>query len=342
MPLVTGFIKIEVQRADGTWVDVTTDILALGFTGRRLTNTNPGTGGGPFVATNYYLSNVGFDVAPAAGTNPACADPSPNAVIRLQRVREDHNPLNAATCGVSATNRQSPYDVVPNALFDPREGNLRDNNSVTATVMPLGGVMHYVELDMRNLTRWLNGDIGAGGFGPQAEFSDNGYAIYFSDRRTNARVGGLETGEYGFEDIVNPAAVTTMPDGVLDTGEDVNGIDRDGDASNLDVYGQVPNAGVLAALRAGAPVSGATRPWTTASAREARSNPQLFFRRALKLVNAAGTTADAAVSPFTILPVGRGVTVVSENPVLRARQLQHGRCSGPPSARRRPTIARAP
>ena len=33
-PLVTGFLKIERQRTDGTWQDVTAEILNLGFTER--------------------------------------------------------------------------------------------------------------------------------------------------------------------------------------------------------------------------------------------------------------------------------------------------------------------
>ena len=40
--LITGFIKIELQRPNGTWVDVTQEILGLGFTGRRISSRNPG------------------------------------------------------------------------------------------------------------------------------------------------------------------------------------------------------------------------------------------------------------------------------------------------------------
>src|SRR6202011_814336 len=68
-----------------------------------------------------------------------CADPSPNAVIRLARVRD--NPSTALTgngwCG-TATSHGTDY--WPNALFDTREGVLQDvslGNSVT-----LAGTMY--------------------------------------------------------------------------------------------------------------------------------------------------------------------------------------------------------
>ena len=97
--------------------------------------------------------------------------------------------------------------------------------------MFLGGIMHYIELDVRNLKRWLEGAIGVSG---SAAMNQNGYIIYFSDRRTNRDAANNETGEYGFEDFVNPANADGTPNGVLDTGEDVN---ADG---QLDTYGQVP------------------------------------------------------------------------------------------------------
>lgn len=325
-PLVDGFIKIEIQRTNGVWVDVTSDILALGYTGRRLSHLSPGTDTtsalGPLSSSSYYYNDLVFGVPNNSGTTPTCAtEPNPDAVIRLQRVRDDHNPL--YDCGLNA-GALSPnrFDFIPNVLYDPREGSMRDSSTFKTAQYPvaLGGVMHYVELDVRNLVRWLNGTTGAGGFGPLVEFSDGGYVVYFSDRRTNQRVNGLETGEYGFEDFVNPAALTTLPNGQLDEGEDINGIDADNDGNDLDVYGQVP---ILPALRTSATANGtavttALRPWSTATMREARTNPPLHFRRALKLVNAAGAAATApgsTVSPLTLLPLGRGLTVVAENPV---------------------------
>jgi hypothetical protein len=77
----------------------------------------------------------------------------------------------------------------------------------------------------------------------------------------------------------------------------------------LDTYGQVPI--MPSNLRSGVPVSSASRPWTLINARDARVNPPILFRRALKIVNGA----QAAGSALTALPANTGLTIVSENPV---------------------------
>src|SRR5207237_1132500 len=111
-------------------------------------------------------------------------------------------------------------------------------------------------------------------------FNTGGYSLYFSDRRNNRDANALETGEYGFEDFVNP--VTALPNGALDAGEDVN-------ANNtLDIYGEFPNYnGVVNAMPPGAvaPYTAAARPWTTISVPGAMTNRAILFRRALKVIN---------------------------------------------------------
>src|SRR5207244_1594785 len=89
-------------------------------------------------------------------------------------------------------------------------------------------------LDVANLSKWFKGTapyIGSSGLNAR---TDNGYSVYFSDRRNNRDTTNAETGDYGFEDYVNPASATGVPNGVLDTGEDVNA------NSALDTYGQFP------------------------------------------------------------------------------------------------------
>ena len=66
-------------------------------------------------------------------------------------------------------------------MYETREGEFRENQRVTANCS-IGGVLNLVEIDVRNLQRWLNGTIGA--TGPTTEFtSQNGYVLYLSDRR---------------------------------------------------------------------------------------------------------------------------------------------------------------
>ena len=288
-PLIGGFIKIEIQRpgttpTNGTWEDVTADILRLGITGRNLADADQS------LSTRW--NNV------PDGASDTCAEPNPNAVIRLQRVRDVPIATANQPCGLTAGAliSTSPYDFWPNALYDTREGQTRDG--LTTNTMALGGIMHYVELDVNNLRRWLSGAIGTRGTSAK---NDNGYILYFSDRRTNKNAADQETAEYGNEDTVNLNSSTGTPNGTLDTGEDFNG------NGTLETYGRtarpIPGTGL-------APLDSAATPNTQLStaayanaALIARANRPIFFRRALKLVNGA----------LGNLPPG--FTVASENPV---------------------------
>jgi hypothetical protein len=335
-PIITGFIKIEAQTSYatlcGAWVDVTQEILSLGYAGKNLSPN----------AAN--LPGPALPVGPAANLGPsACADPHPNAVIRLERVRD--NPSNApGNCGVTvaggvvAAAPPLPSDYWPNVFFDTREGTLRDvappapfNNSVS-----LGGVMHYVELDVNNLTRWFTGAIGVNGPATRdPQTAPNNFVVYFSDRRGNFNGGGAfatgwpplspsqnETGEYGFQDFVNPGDPNGCPNGALDNPEDLSG--RGG---NVATYGQAPTPAVQAAMFPGAnvfnnslqpnplcPVLAPSPIWpgwfvAAGATNEARENRPLFFRRALKLVN--GGLINLGPCPGG---ANCGLTVASENP----------------------------
>jgi hypothetical protein len=252
-----GFIKVEIQNSTGTWIDVTAEILGLGISGRALTG--------------------------------ACAEPNPNAVLRLQRLRYDGNltedpPANG--CGNGST---SGYDYWPNVLYDAREGVWRDNISQSQMNVYLSGVMHYIELDVNNLRRWLDGTIGVSGVNT---LDQNGFVIYFSDRRLNKDALGNETGELGMEDFVNPQSGSATPNGILDTGEDLNG------NGTLETYGNVPlNVGA-------APYDGTATLRTLVNINVARVNRPIFFRRALKLTNGA----------LNQVPMP-GIMVTSENPM---------------------------
>jgi hypothetical protein len=316
-PLITGVIKIEKQLPDHSWQDVTLEILNRGIAGRNLANAGtlntPGTTCG--------------------------ADPNPNAVIRLQRVRD--NPTSNAPCGAGSLNST---DYWPNVLYDAREALPRDTSALQSEKRHyLGGVMHYVELDVAQLSAWMAAQ-GAN------IMQETGYVVYFSDRRGNFHNpanSNRETGEYGFEDVVNPGLTNGFPGNgtyaypptlnsgsVPEAGEDFNG---DG---QLQTYGGVPHNGIAAttytantpplpehtATAATSPLANpATRPWIpldwnyycsnagacTPTAFDltrpmaARVNPPIFFRRALKLTN--GGTVGAIITP--------GLTVVAENPV---------------------------
>lgn len=334
-PLITGYIKVELQTAYavppapcGTWKDVTADVLGLGIAGRNL---NPNGGYATYNST-ALPALPGVQIPPSA-----CSDPSPNAIIRLERLRD--NPTTAVAdpsfCG---TLSNQPTDYWPNVLFDTREGNSRD--TIPASGSPaLGGVMDYTELDVNNLARYLTGVIGVNG--PLAKDNTNSsydFVVYFSDRRGNytpTPVAGWppaspslhETGEYGFEDSVNPTDPNGCPNNTLDTGETFDEVEN---AANQAIggtpenYGAAPSPavpllanvqGIALSTNPNCLIGPAVSPsfWPgmyVNNPQEARENSTLFFRRALKIVN--GGVINLGTCPSA---VPCGLTIASENPV---------------------------
>lgn len=266
--LIGGFIKVERQDASKVWHDVTMEFLNYGISGPNLQGR--------------------------------ICDPSPNAIIRLQRLR-DNAETGSGTCSYAGTTMAS--DFVPNTLFDTREALYRDvapaNND-----MPLGGIMHYVSINAANLSDWFEGTGAyAAGTGTQVLKDNNGFSVYFSDRRNNRNAANQETGEFGFEDIINPLSSTGTPNGVLDVGEDVNG------NGVVDIYGNIPNFnGVSNSAPTGsiAPLTSAARLNTLIRTPYALHNRAMFFRHALKLTNGGVGNLDSQ---------GRGLTVSAENAV---------------------------
>jgi hypothetical protein len=296
--LINGFIKIEMQQnngttpTNGTWQDVTAEILGLGIAGKNL-------------ADNNQAAATAWNKLPD-GAADTCQEPNPNAIIRLQRVR-DVPAFAGGRCGFTGvwpnilTLSLASTDYWPLALYDTREGQFRDG--VANNPIYIGGIMHYIELDVNNLRRWLAGQFNALGApsGVNAK-NDNGFIVYFSDRRNNNNAALNETAEYGFEDFVNltnGAGTPNQP--TRDTGEDLNA------NGVLDIYGQNP-VNIPAGANV-APFDATSRPWitldaaVTANALAARANRPLHFRRALKIVNGG----------LGSLP--QGLTIVSENPV---------------------------
>ncbi|MGC2530300.1 MAG: hypothetical protein WA639_21345 [Candidatus Acidiferrum sp.] len=278
LPIIKGYIKIEVQTAYGnpcgTWKDVTLEVLSYGYAGKNLypqTGLASGTGYGT-AEPLLSLPTAQLAVSP-------CQDVHPNAIIRLERVRD--NPSNYANtntntrCGSIAsitpasqvapgayingiTQFGVPADYWPNSLFDTREGLLRDVSPSSTTgigaykyyqMVSLGGVMQYVELDAKNVARYLAGALpGSGHLAYDPVNAPNDYTVYISDRRGNYTGTALtnawpplsysthETGEYGSDDFVNPASASGCPNIGQDTGEDLDGLG----ASGFYTYGQDP------------------------------------------------------------------------------------------------------
>ncbi len=389
----------------GTYKDVTQEILSLGYAGRNInpmpqsydgTNLNPNWGGlstqmqgssaaapylplptvptvnpstGAAVQVNYQnaapMAAGTYNVA-AFGTG-TCMDPHPNAVIRLERIRDNPSSVPVTTgarktttppaqstvaqvCGVDPTTKlplvgwtPQPSDFWPNVLYDTREGYNREAapTGAFANRVTLGGLMNYVELDVNNLAKWFSGTIGTTGPKTQdANVAPNNFVVYISDRRGNyvptsgpgvfanawppLSPSGHETGEYGYNDFVNPSTAAGCTFSTLDTGEDLDGtgvlytygqisfpalVDSTGSILANTLFSNTLTATIADPLCAG-PNAGLPWPRTfLVNPQEGRENPSALFRRAVKLVNGSKIGLPTCVGGVVC-----GLTVATENP----------------------------
>lgn len=224
--LIDGYLRVEYRDATGTYNPITREWLELGFA----RNLNPPTNAAP--------NNV-----------------NPNAILLFQKPA-DRNGINglensASGCGTCvARPPEVPGDAAITALvpyptsgffgssavsgsvtrnnwypinfYDAREGEARDT-VVAGASCTVNGIMNAVELDVNNLRRWLSGAIPGSG-SQVVSNKDNGYILYFSDRRgmgTNPNVtpvppAPIKTGDSGLEDVINTASVPGVPDRVLE------------------------------------------------------------------------------------------------------------------------------
>ncbi len=274
--LVNGFLRVEYRDAAGNWNGVTRQWLGYGF-----------------------ARNVNVPTAPNTGLYP-------NAILYFQQVAD----RNADGIGdnITAGGLATPTNYYPINLYDPREGEPRDNG-LAGTNCRVNGVMSAVEINVGNLRRWLKGTLA--GAGNNADFNNqNGYVLYFSDRRgmrvdPNATpIPNVLTGASGLEDDVNSAVPNGMPNATLEAG--ASGSPEDVDDNNLlDNWGAA-NIGDMVNVNTVANQYAATTNCLTVG----RANRVTGARRALKLVD--GGLGNV---PTRLDNNQGGFTVASENPV---------------------------
>jgi type IV pilus assembly PilX-like protein len=278
------WLRVEYKNAAGNWIGVTTEWLGLGFA-------------------------RDFEAPKTPGSNLV----NPNAILILQALADRNGDgvyngtdgmLNAASEGV-ATN------YYPINLYDPREGNPRDVN-LAGTQCNVNGIMNAVEIDVGNLRRWLGQSADAkgpiGGSGTQVDYtSQNGYVLYFSDRRgqlpSPLTAPPALIGEYGFEDVINSGSVAGTPDGVLEPG-------ANGSPEDVDQNGQLDRWGA-ADVGYGFGLNVGGNPYQSVNCTTfGRANRVTGARHVLKLVDGG-----LGNLPTRLDNNQGGFTVVSENPV---------------------------
>ena len=156
-PLVRGWLRVEyIDKTSGNPVGVTREWLGYGFARTLLTRT-----------------------APAVDTNG-----HRDAILIFQELA-DRDGDGSIDHGENSSITGSSTNFYPINFFDAREGFPRDSTTLTGTQCYANGVMNAVELDVGNLRQWLKGTLDyTAGRGQNVNFTNqNGYLLYFSDRR---------------------------------------------------------------------------------------------------------------------------------------------------------------
>ncbi|HEY1802348.1 MAG TPA: hypothetical protein VGG46_15585 [Terriglobales bacterium] len=257
--LTDGWLRVEAYE-NGAWTPVTQEWLGLGFardttvpgttvSGVRVTNdVNPNAilllqepadrnGTGTLDATGKAGSAACTAVKtgnPKKTTSYTCTEPTVPELREDTLVSATNWIYGVSACG--ATPSYTQFNWYPINFYDSREGESWDVNNGLTTAST-NGVMNAVEIDVGNLKKWLTGGIGSTG-NQISSLAENGYVLYFSDRRGMLTTSGNDAGNYGFEDTIN-LSKSGVPDGSPEpvppaktlSPEDVN---EDG---TLDTYG---------------------------------------------------------------------------------------------------------
>jgi hypothetical protein len=251
---LTGRILIQIVGANGVATDVTQQILSMGVTegepnaivhlqrplwaaftqGSRDASglSNPALNGDPAYTnclTDILTTKLGADgeIKIAAGfptqdaTYGYLTSVVDDTASGAQQVRSDSpSALNPTSFTAAMWN-----SVVPINVYNVREGRI--NSSLSASTVYERGITSVVELNTRNLARWLDGvynnNLLAGTNAVSTNVgSPDGYTVYVSDRRGDKPKSMVDSGVtvnstngmVDNEDIYGP-------NGSLDDGEDV-------------------------------------------------------------------------------------------------------------------------
>lgn len=290
-PLITGWLRVDVRT--------------LNASGNPLVDAS----GNPVFTgvTNEWLG-LGFARAVTPPTAPATNPVHTNAIVLLQEYADYSNNGTAS----NLTIKNSKNNWYPINFYDAREGELRDYvpGGQSASSCGVNGIMNAVEVDVGNLSAWLAGTTGtfnkAGSGNTLDSVSQNGYVLYFSDRRHAIAdpnvTPAAKNGESGLEDIINPSngATNGQPNQTLDTGEDVDGNGK------LDMWGAT-NMGVGFGFAADATGDAVWKDRIDCVHYGRKYHPT-GPRQVLRLV-------DGALGNLPSTAAGGGFTVGSENPV---------------------------
>jgi Tfp pilus assembly protein PilX len=304
-PLVRGWLRVEYLGTDGSWHGVTREWLKFGFTkDPAIVRTAPAADTVGNKDAILILQQIADRDGDAAITNKTISSSTTSgSTTNITKYTES-----TAVTG-TATN------FYPINLYDAREGFPRDASSLSGSQGYANGIMSAAELDIGNLSKWIaaTGDF-AGSSGTSVDKTpQNGYLVYFSDRRgmepdPNATDGNgnalpnVTNGESGLEDVINSSSASGTPDSALEADDSAYSPPQS--PEDVDDNGILDNWGTTD-IGDGFNVNAGTNPYRVVDCMlGGRQNWVSGARRVLKLVD--GSLGN--------LPMP-GFTVASENPV---------------------------
>ncbi len=205
-PLLSGWLRVEIRKTDGTWVGVTREWLQFGFS--RNPAISDSEHGSTYTNTDGTAPILYLQQSADRNANGTAATETNTTAGTIANPIKGGNYL-----------KYEPYAYYPLNLYDTREGEVRDNTQ-SAGSCSLNGIMNVVELDVGHLRNWLLGSFGASGQLADNTVS-NGYILYFSDRRGNGDKAAHSDGGYDYLDTVNDLTSSGQPNKSLDPSENV-------------------------------------------------------------------------------------------------------------------------
>ncbi len=351
---LSGHILIQIVDANGVWRDVTREILSMGMTEGEpnaivhlqrplwasFTQGSRDASGG----TNQNLTDIVNNTYWAAdGEIRTSTAPSQNAIFGYltgivddtaasdlsgsHPIRGDTPPsLIISEWGTSSWNTSKRWNaIVPINVYNLREGRLSTstaapNMSSNANAVYERGITNVIELNMKNLARWMDGVYDQNLLANTPAVSANitkpdGYVVYISDRRGD-NVNSMTVPVAG----TNPVTYSTInatngmcdnldiygPNGTMDDGEDVQETGAAVGTTLVKDLAELPDPATLSGT-SGADFTARNK---RALAVAGWSNSSNYFRRAVRMFNAADLQTTGASGK---LSTTLGITIATEN-----------------------------
>ncbi len=338
---ITGKILIQIVAPDGTARDVTKEILSMGVTvgepnaiihlqrplwAAYMQGARDRDGGNKNLeflihdATSRCVADGEINIGTGFSIN---ANSGHYDTTTPNNIDDDTHSASAPYMPISATSfiRNDRFDlgsmnsIVPINVYNPREGWIR--GSLDATKHYERGMTSVVEVNMRNLARWVDGVFDANllnNTDARSTYIDGaeGYVLYISDRRGDRlkmeynRAGSvvqMTNGMVDNEDIYGPNSQLDPGEDVIDFGTDyATGQPKKGRLQRDTLELPDPEAGGWK-ISGIAPTPNQILSWM---------NPNNYFRRAVRLFNGDNLQVSGAPDKLGLY---KGITVATENMV---------------------------